>query len=306
MRRERLSSFSDAIAICPHESCIVIEMKKLWNPIETWTQRKSHSQTHRNSSHQAGRAIPTPRLNSIAQVSIVLPVYNEQACIRRTFEAVLRYLETHPNFTFIFVNDGSSDRTKEIITAGIHLAKTPQIRLISYHPRAGKGYAIRRGVEYAEGDLICFLDSDLAYSLAHLDLLVEKLQTCDVAIGNRSLVRGNQKKVRHGQKVAEKIFNVLPRRMLDLQYSDMQAGLKGFRKSAAKKLFFYQTLTGFSFDVELIYLAQNWGYSIAEIPAKVSEKHQKKRSKVNLIQDSIKMLLDLLKIRFNEQLGRYQ
>ncbi|MBW4527305.1 MAG: glycosyltransferase [Phormidium tanganyikae FI6-MK23] len=282
-------------------------MKKSWNPIETWAQLKSPRPTRPAQSHaQTWQNSTSTRLNAIETCSIVLPVYNEQACIRQTFEAILRYLETHPNFTFIFVNDGSSDRTKEIIAAGIHLAKMPQIQLISYQPRAGKGYAIRRGVEYADGDLICFLDSDLAYSLAHLDLLVKKLQTCDVVIGNRSLMRSSQKDVKPSRKIADKIFNFLSRKILNLQYSDMQAGLKGFRKSAAKKLFFYQTLTGFSFDVELMYLAENWGYSIGEIPAKVSEKHQKKLSKVNLIQDSIKMLLDLLKIRFNDQLGRYQ
>ncbi|MER3434680.1 MAG: glycosyl transferase [Leptolyngbya sp. ERB_1_1] len=284
-------------------------MKRFWNPIETWAQLKSPPQTRRTvaqSYSQPWKKPTSTRLNAIGQVSIVLPVYNEQACIRQTFEVILRYLETHPNFTFIFVNDGSSDRTKEIITAGIHLAKTSQIQLLSYHPRAGKGYAIRRGVEYADGDLICFLDSDLAYSLSHLDRLVEKLQTYDVVIGNRSLARGNQKDVRLSRKIAGKIFNLLSRKILNLQYSDMQAGLKGFRKSVAKKLFSRQTLTGFSFDVELIYLAENWGYSIGEIPAKVSAKHQKKLSKVNLIQDSIKMLLDLLKIRFNDQLGRYQ
>jgi len=279
-------------------------MRKLWNSIETWTQLKSPRPSAPQS--QNWQTPTATRFNAIDQVSVILPVYNEQAYIRRTFEAILRYLETHPNFTFIFVNDGSNDRTKEMITAGIHLAKTPHIRLISYHPRAGKGYAIRRGVEYADGDLICFLDGDLAYSLAHLDLLVEKLRTCDVAIGNRNLARSNEKQIKRNQKIVDRIFNFLSRNILDLQYGDMQAGLKGFRRSAAKKLFFYQTMSGFSFDVELIYLAKNRGYTIAEIPAKVNEKHQKKRSQVNLIQDSIKMLLDLLKIRFNEQLGRYQ
>lgn len=288
-------------------------MKKLWNPIGSWAQLKSQRQlrfkvrSKATVSQAQPRQKPTStRLNTIGQVSIILPVYNEQACIRRTFEAILRYLETHPNFTFIFVNDGSNDRTKEIITAGIHLAKTSKIQLLSYYPRAGKGYAVRRGVEYADGDLICFLDSDLAYSLAHLDLLVKKLQIYDVAIGNRSLAPGSKKGVKLNRKIADQIFNFLSRQILDLQYSDMGTGLKGFRKAVAKKLFFYQTLTGFSFDLELIYLAENRGYSIGEIPAKVSEKHQRKPPKVNLIQDSIKMLLDLLKIRFNDQLGRYQ
>jgi dolichyl-phosphate beta-glucosyltransferase len=276
-------------------------MKRTWNPIEAWAQLTNP----RRPKHWHDSKTHLPRLSPMVQVSIVLPVYNEQACIQQTFEAILHYLKTHPHFTFIFVDDGSRDRTKQIIAAGIHIAKTPQIKLLSYKPRAGKGYAIRRGVEYADGDLICFLDGDLAYSLAHLDMLIEKLQTCDVVIGSRNLARGNQKDVRFDRKIAGKVFNFLSRKILNLQYSDMQAGLKGFRRSAAKKLFSQQTLAGFSFDVELIYLAKQGGYAIAEIPAKVSQKHQKKLSKVNLLHDSIKMLLDLLKIRLNDQLGRY-
>ncbi|MCU0549145.1 MAG: glycosyltransferase [Leptolyngbya sp. Prado105] len=276
-------------------------MKKSWNPVGTWTQLTSPRRV--KQWHESDGSLP--RLSPTGQVSIVLPVYNEQVGIQRTFEAVLQYLKTHPNFTFIFVDDGSLDRTKQMITTGIHIAKMPQIKLLSYKPRAGKGYAIRQGVEYAEGDLICFLDGDLAYSLAHLDLLIEKLQTCDVVIGNRRLIQEHQKDVRFNRKIAGKIFNFLSRKILNLQYSDMQAGLKGFRQSAAKQLFSRQILTGFSFDVELIYLARQWGYTIGEIPAKISKKHQKKLSKVNLVHDSIKMLLDLLKIRFNDQLGRY-
>jgi dolichyl-phosphate beta-glucosyltransferase len=277
-------------------------MKRLWNPIEAWTQLKNP----RPPKHWHESDLHLPRVNPLGQVSIVLPVYNEQTCIQQTFEAILDYLKSHPNFTFIFVDDGSIDRTKHIITAGIQIAKTPQIKLLSYKPRAGKGYAIRRGVEYAEGDLICFLDGDLAYSLPHLDRLVEKLQTCDVVIGSRLLTRNRHQSARFDRKIAGRVFNFLSRKILNLQYGDMQAGLKGFRRSAAKQLFLHQTLTGFSFDVELIYLAKQWGYTIGEIPAIVSKKHQKKMSKVHLLHDSIKMLLDLLKIRFNDQLGRYQ
>ncbi|KAM3093305.1 hypothetical protein ACKFKG_20065 [Phormidesmis sp. 146-35] len=65
-------------------------------------------------------------------------------------------------------------------------------------------------------------------------------------------------------------------------------------------------LTGFSFDAELLYLAKKWGYTIAEIPAKVSDQHQTKHSTVNLVQDSIRMLIDLLRIRFNDVIGRYR
>lgn len=278
-------------------------MKNPWNPIDAWVQRKQPRRTQQQFSSEFSSG--STSLKMTGRVSVILPVYNEQACIRRTFEAIVQYSIEHPDFTFIFVNDGSSDRTKQILATGIHLVKPPHIHLISYHPRAGKGYAIRRGVEYAEGDLICYLDSDLAYSLDHLDLLVEKLRYYDIVIGSRNLT-SNEKDLKLSRKIAGKVFNFLCRKILNLKLRDTQAGLKGFRANVAKNLFARQELTGFSFDVELIYLAKKCGYSIVEIPARVSDKHQKKASKVNLLQDSIRMLLDLLKIRFNDQLGRYQ
>jgi dolichyl-phosphate beta-glucosyltransferase len=275
-------------------------MKKIWNARST--AELDQPMTNRTSN----RTFVASQPQLIQTVAVILPVYNEQACVGRTFEAILQFLPAHPTYTFVFVDDGSSDRTREILHRGIKMTEARQVKVLAYHPRAGKGFAILRGIEYAESDAICYLDGNLAYSLDHLDLLVEKLATCEVAIGSRSLAKGNDKDVRFDRKVAGKIFNLLSRSILRLPYKDMQAGLKGFRKAAAKDLFDKQSLTGFSFDVELIYLAKKRGYSIGEVPAKVSSSHQAKTSKVNLLQDSIRMLIDLLKIRWNDQLGRYR
>ena len=242
---------------------------------------------------------------SLARVSVILPTYNEQACIEKTIDAVLDYHHTHPNYQFIFVNDGSLDRTQKILQARIQSVAEHTISLISYHDRAGKGYAVRQGVKAATGDYICYLDSDLAYSLKHLDLLVEKLCTHDVVIGCRSLVEQNSKGLSWNRKVAGRVFNRLSRLLLNLDYRDMQAGLKGFSKDSARVLFRQQRLTGFAFDVELIYLAKKIGYEIAEIPAALSDHHQQKLSKVNLWNDSIKMFLELWKIKFYDVSGYY-
>ncbi|MGV0026101.1 glycosyltransferase [Phormidesmis priestleyi] len=297
-------------------------MRKLWNSLDDWVQSIQSRDTRRQalrtapnktfklesldrSSIPRSTVSPLDQLSKPGHVSVILPVYNEEACIGRTLHVILGYLQTHPNYTFIFVDDGSSDRTKLIISSGIHSAKTRQIRLLSYSPRAGKGYAISRGVDYAQSDYVCFLDGDLAYSLDHLDRLVEKLEYAEVAIGCRSLVSHN-KDLRWSRKIAGKVYNFLSRKVLNLQYRDMQADLKGFQKHAAKTSFSRQELTGFSFDAELLYLARKLGYTIVEIPAKVSDKHQAKPSKVNLVQDSIRMLIDLLRIRFNDVIGRYR
>ncbi len=237
--------------------------------------------------------------------SMILPIYNEQACIEATLAAVVDYAERHPSYEFLFVNDGSTDRTATMLRDRIPAALRDRIRVVSYPQRGGKGYAVQQGVAAATGRAICFLDGDLAYSLEHLDALLAALDYAEVAIGCRSLVAGNHQGLKPSRWVAGKVFNLLSRAILNLRYVDMQAGLKGFRRSAAKRLFSLQTLHGFSFDVELIYLARKQGYAIAEVPARVSRQHSRKQSKVNLIQDSLRMFKDLLRIRWNDWLGRY-
>lgn len=240
------------------------------------------------------------------QVSVILPVYNESQCITTTFEAVLEYSKNHPTYQFIFVNDGSTDHTGIIIETKITNTITTQITLISYEQNQGKGYAIKKGVEASIGDYVCFLDSDLAYSLSHLEFLINKLEMFDVVIGCRNLVNDNFKRVKINRWLAGKIFNIMSRSLLSLTFSDMQAGIKGFRKDVVINLFKKQTIKRFCFDVELIYLARKRGYRIGEIPAIVSNTHLKKISNVNLVIDSITMLHSLIKIKINDNLGLYE
>ncbi len=255
-------------------------------------------------SGHGGRAVsPLQRLHHAA---IIMPVYNEQLCIRTTFDAVLEYCQSHPDYHFIFVNDGSSDRTQEILEQQIADSQTEQIQLLSYGDRGGKGHAVKMGIYRADADYVCFLDGDLAYSLDHLDWLMAKLAQHDVVIGCRSLMPEGNQGLKLSRKIAGKVFNSLSKQILNLPYVDMQAGLKGFKSKAAQEIFDRQELMGFSFDVELIYLAKKLGYSIAEVPAYVSSNHATKLSKVDLLADSLKMLRDLFKIRWNDLTGRYE
>lgn len=240
------------------------------------------------------------------KTSVILPVYNESACIRKTFESVLEFSKSNPSYHFIFVNDGSIDDTRQIIEASIKQSKMSQIALVSYETNQGKGYAVKKGLEYSDGDYICFIDGDLAYSLAHLELIVDKLDWFDVVIGCRNLIPDSVKKVKLNRKIAGKVFNIISRKILSLKFRDMQAGVKGFRKYVAKDLFEKQTMMGFAFDVELIFLAKKQGYTIGEIPAIVSEMHINKASKVDLIKDSIRMFCGLLTIKYNDQAGKYE
>ena len=101
-------------------------------------------------------------------------------------------------------------------------------------------------------------------------------------------------------------FNRLVCFLLAFDYSDTQAGLKGFTKVAAKKIFSRQKLNGFAFDSELLYLAKKLGLQVEQIPAQVSSRHTYKTAHVNLLLNSISCLLDILCIRWWSWTGAYR
>ena len=100
-------------------------------------------------------------------------------------------------------------------------------------------------------------------------------------------------------------FNFLARRILALPYRDTQAGCKGFRRDAARSIFEKSSISGFGFDAELLFIARKLGFSIMEISANVSKEHNYKKGKLKLMKDSVIMFCNLLHIRWNDLLGKY-
>ncbi len=240
------------------------------------------------------------------KISVVLPVYNEAADAERILSSVYSFSEENPGYNFIFVDDGSTDLTRRILEKKINETKSKKISLVSYPINQGKGYAIKKGVEYADGNYIFFTDGDLAYSLDQLDALYKKLKECDMVMGCRPLIKENTKNLKFYRKILGRTFNYFAKLILKIEFTDTQAGIKGFKKEAAKNLFRRQKIRGFSFDTEIIHIAKKLKYKIGEVPVVVSENHLKKNSKVNPILDSIKMFFGLLKIQINSIRGKYE
>ena len=236
------------------------------------------------------------------EISVVFPCYNNELFIGSTIESVLDFSKKNLEYNFIFVNDGSTDKTLDIIREKTRGKR--KFKVVSYDKNMGKGFAVRRGIESSEGDYICFTDSDLAYDLEHLKIFSKQLENCDLVIGNRSLAN-NEKKIKFMRVLAGKVHNLLSRVVLGLTYIDMQAGIKGYRKEVAKDLFRRQKINDYSFDVEVVYLAKKKRYRIEELPAKLSIEHQSIGSNINLAKDSINMFSNLFRIRLNDLFGRY-
>ena len=257
------------------------------------------------------------------RVRVILPVYNESRLIGHTLDAVLAFVDQNPGFGFLFVDDGSSDDTAKIIRERLAGRKDDRVALLSYAPNRGKGRAVHAGVERclevfsiagldekgpgagSDGGLVCFTDGDLAYPLDHLTELAAALEKHDVVIGSRSLVHKDEKNTSIPRRIMGGTFNILARALIGVPHKDTQAGLKGFRARAAREIFRRQSLDGFAFDVEIVFLARRLGFSVGEIPARVSEEHSYKVSKVDLLRDPLRMFRALLDVRTAAARGRY-
>jgi dolichyl-phosphate beta-glucosyltransferase len=178
------------------------------------------------------------------------------------------------------------------------------VRLESLWPNQGKGAALRRGVEAADGQYVVFFDADLSYPLSSIRLLLDALRSgADLAIGGRDLdPEGALSTYSMTRRLSSAAFNKLVEASLKLGVPDTQCGFKGFKLGVAQALFSHLTIARFGFDVELIYLAMRWQLIIERIPVRMMHRSG---SSVHLFRDSLRMFSDILRIRRNAREGVY-
>lgn len=231
-------------------------------------------------------------MNSDVELSVIVPAYNEAAIIARTISSVTRYLrEHHPAAELIVVDDGSSDATLQILEE--LREENGLLRVLTCGTNRGKGYAVRLGVANSWGEHVAFFDADLSYPLEALEPGLALLRTgADVVVGSRDATpaRAAYPVVR---RVATRVFNELVEQVLHLGVPDTQCGFKMFRGEVARRLFAALRLDGFSFDVELLYLARRWGLRVERLPIEMTHGS---RSAVRLVRDGARMLRDVVKL----------
>jgi glycosyltransferase involved in cell wall biosynthesis len=234
-------------------------------------------------------------------LSIIIPAHNEENRLPSTLEQVFAFLKQQSFASeVIVVENGSSDNTYEI--AQSFVAHHQNLRVIQNDWR-GKGLAIQRGVKEAKGDYIFFCDADLSMPVEEISKFIPpQLPKVDIAIASREApgaVRYHEPYYRH---LTGRVFNTLIRLLVLPNLQDTQCGFKCLRAAVARDIFRYQTLTGWAFDVELLYIAQHHGYKIIEIPI---DWYFNADSKISIFRDSLRMFLDLLSIRRNARRGIY-
>ena len=240
----------------------------------------------------------------VPSVLLVLPVYNEAKEASKACQILRAFLLKNRNFKAQVVDDGSRDGTAEAFRRGLKGLKS--VSVMGLHENGGKGRAIRLAFAGAQHDLLIFMDGDLAYSLSHLKPMVSALKRHDVVIGSRSLTPQPEGRLPKRRAFLGWGFNRLACAWLGIDYPDTQAGLKGFRRRAARELFLRQKVDGFAFDAELLYLTRKLGLSVGQIPARVSDRHSYKTSQVKLTADTLLCLWDFFRIRLRSWTGQYR
>jgi dolichyl-phosphate beta-glucosyltransferase len=230
-------------------------------------------------------------------LSLVIPAYNEANRLPATLERIREHRQSwNIRSEVIIVVEPSEDGTLSLAEQAAKC--NPTFTVLTHHEKRGKGFAVRSGMLRARGDFIFFTDADLSTPLEDLDaglLRFRKDRSLDVLVGNRR--HPETRILRHqnfGREWMGKIFNRFAQSMTGLRIRDTQCGFKGFRQRAAKEIFSRQRLDGFSFDVEVLLLAQAMGFSITEMPVHWTNSPT---SRVRVLKDSANMLGDLFRIR---------
>jgi dolichyl-phosphate beta-glucosyltransferase len=241
----------------------------------------------------SGRLVGEPWL------SIVLPCFDEAERLPGTLAAYLAHFPPgRDEVELLVVDDGSSDGTSAI--ADRIAATDPRVRVVRTSRNHGKGYAVRTGVQAAQGELVAFTDADGSYGPEQLERVVWALQRAPVAIGARlGTDAGAGPPLR---RLASRVFNRVMRRLLGLPFADTQCGLKAFRRGAAEALFGRARIDGFAFDAEVLLLARRLVIEVVEVPVRAEERQG---SKVRLGGDALAMLADVWRVRRAAARGAY-
>jgi len=234
-------------------------------------------------------------------LSIIIPAYNEEHRLPRTLEQIFAFLgEQNYTAEVLIVENGSSDNTLGI--AQQYAEKYKNLRVLSEN-RPGKGNAVRRGMLDAQGQYRFMCDVDLSMPIEELEKFIpEEGKTLDIAVGSREAegaVRYDEPEYRH---LGGRLINFAIRVLILPGLNDTQCGFKFFRAEVAEDIFPSQTLTGWSFDIELLFLARKRGYQIIEIPI---HWYFDPETKLRAVNDAIRMLRDIFLIHLNNIRGRY-
>ena len=236
------------------------------------------------------------------KLSIIIPAFNESKRILKNLFEIDDYISKKllsDSFSVLVVNDGSTDDTYSVVKKWIEESSKNKrnFSILSYEKNGGKGFAVKSGFLNSSSELVLYTDADGASPIQEVEKLMLAIdEGFDVVCGSR-ILKSDLSSVE--MSLNRRFIGLVFHRILSILklnfIKDTQCGFKLFKTDVAKKLANVQRCYNFSFDIEYLFLAKTMNCKIKEVPINW---YHIKGSKVNLIVDSIKMFVEVLKIRF--------
>ena len=243
-------------------------------------------------------------------LSVIIPCYNEEKNLKRgALDEVETYLKKQPfESEVIIVDDGSSDKSNEFVRK--YLPNHPRFKLLE-NKHAGKPFAVRAGVEKAQGEIILFTDMDQSAPMKEFDKLLPFFKKgFKIVIGSRGQKRAGYSLIRI---IGANVFRLIRQAFLLKNIVDTQCGFKAFKNEVVKDLFSRLLIfkeaketRGWkvsAFDVELLFIAQKRDYRIAEVVVDWEDKDVNPQKKY--FKESKEMMMEILRVKLNDWRGKY-
>jgi len=230
--------------------------------------------------------------------SILIPAYNEETNIVATIKETVKILEAfNPSYEIIVIDDGSRDKTCEKVLSFISTGNN-KVKIHSYFPNKGKGYALKFGTDVANGNHILFLDADLDLHPSQLIEMYKIMRenNADVVIGSK-MHKDSMINYPFFRKILSSSYYLIIKILFRLKIKDTQTGIKLFKQDVLKNCISRVLVKRYAFDLELLLIINRKGYRILEAPVHVKENREFRRIG---IKDAFRVFFDTLGV-----FGRY-
>ncbi|MFZ1753588.1 MAG: dolichyl-phosphate beta-glucosyltransferase [Caldilineaceae bacterium] len=241
-------------------------------------------------------------------LTIVIPAHNEEKRLPGSLEKIGHFLRQQDyQAEVLVIENGSTDRTSDVVRSfaeKVNAADGFTLELL--HSDQGKGAAVKTGMLVGKGEYLFICDADLSMPIEEVSKFLPPhlpAGSFDVAIASREIpgaVRYGEPGYRH---LMGRVFNLIVRMLIIPGIEDTQCGFKLFTRAAAKDIFPYQTISGWGFDPEVLYIANSRHLRVVEVPINW---YYMADSRVNPVRDTIKMFREVLRVRRNGRRGIYQ